>query len=83
MTGWLGTAIVAVILALSCIYSYSLLQLFFSIRKCPDCGRIMQKVKYQNQNPIPQDRDTIVCECPFCQSKHFSSRSGKKLTLHP
>ena len=82
MIDWMSTLLIAGIIVLSCMYSYSFMQLLLSITKCPDCGRIMQKVKYQN---VIHDEDTaIYCECHFCQAKQLRpSHPGKKLTLHP
>jgi Zn finger protein HypA/HybF involved in hydrogenase expression len=82
MADWIGSAILVGILILTCMYSYSVLQWLNSIRKCPDCGRIMQRVRYED--PEYQDKSAIFCECPFCQSTMFQPiHRGKKLTLYP
>jgi hypothetical protein len=82
MTDWITTTVIVGIVVVACIYSYSVLRLFHSIRKCPDCGRIMQKVRYEDPENLEQA--AIYCECPFCQSTLFHpTHRGKKLTLHP
>jgi hypothetical protein len=74
--------LLAVILAFS--YAYYLMQLLLTITKCPDCGRIMQKVIYR-EGPDGQP-DRVMYECRFCQAKRIRKGNvpaGRKFTLYP
>jgi DNA-directed RNA polymerase subunit RPC12/RpoP len=76
-------ALIAVILAFS--YAYYLLHLMLTITKCPDCGRIMQKVMYTELSEDGEQRQ-VLYECRFCQSKRIKKSSlprGRKYTLYP
>jgi hypothetical protein len=73
--------VVCVLLASS--YIYFLLQMFLTITKCPECGRIMQKVLYTTDSPGESDYQ-VRFECRFCQSKRIRPiHRGKKLTMYP
>ncbi|ARU62056.1 hypothetical protein CBW65_14350 [Tumebacillus avium] len=76
-------ALIAVILAFS--YAYYLLHLLLTITKCPDCGRIMQKVMYTELSEDGEQKQ-VLYECRFCQSKRIKKSSmprGRKFTLYP
>ncbi|ASS76067.1 hypothetical protein CIG75_14625 [Tumebacillus algifaecis] len=76
-------ALIAVILAFS--YAYYLLHLLLTITKCPDCGRIMQKVMYTELSEDKEQKQ-VLYECRFCQSKRIKKSSmprGRKFTLYP
>ncbi|TCP53346.1 hypothetical protein EV586_10679 [Tumebacillus sp. BK434] len=76
-------ALIAVVLAFS--YAYYLLHLLLTITKCPDCGRIMQKVMYTELSEDGEQKQ-VLYECRFCQSKRIKKSSmprGRKFTLYP
>lgn len=78
-----GLFLLAVIMAF--IYAYYLLQMMLTITKCPDCGRIMQKVLYTEWADDKQEK--VVYECRFCQAKRIRkgghTGKGRRHTLYP
>jgi len=75
-------AIIAAVIIL--IYGYTFLQFMLTLSKCPDCGRIMQRVLYTN---LQDEQKHVANECQFCQAKRI--RKGvtpahvRKRTLYP
>lgn len=63
-------------------YFYKVLLTLLTITKCPDCGRIMQKVIYGRGEG--EEGQTIGYECRFCQERRIGPfHRGKKLTMYP
>lgn len=82
MLEWIVAAVCLVTIVLGGTYLYYLAHLLLTIAKCPDCGRIMQKVLYMERDD-PKDMH-IVYECRFCQSKRIRPfYRGKKFTMYP
>jgi hypothetical protein len=85
MAHWImsGFLLLAVIMAF--IYAYDLLHMMLTITKCPDCGRIMQKVLYTEW--ADDGRESVVYECRFCQAKRIRKGGpfgkGRRHTLYP
>ena len=75
-------AIIAVVLMVT--YAYSFLHYLLTITKCPDCGRIMQRVVYTE---LADERNKkVVNECCFCHDKRIRKGSVpqySKRTLYP
>lgn len=67
------------------IYAYSFLQFMLTITKCPDCGRIMQRVIYTEL--ADEKNKQVVTECRFCTAKHIRKVGDvpmrRKDTLYP
>ncbi|PWK08426.1 hypothetical protein [Tumebacillus permanentifrigoris] len=67
------------------IYAYSFLQFMLTITKCPDCGRIMQRVIYTEL--ADEKKKQVVTECRFCTAKRIRKVSEiplrRKDTLYP
>ncbi|MBL0388330.1 hypothetical protein JJB07_17130 [Tumebacillus sp. ITR2] len=67
------------------IYAYSFLQFMLTITKCPDCGRIMQRVIYTEL--ANEQKKQVVTECNFCTSKRIRKLNEvpqrRKDTLYP
>ena len=77
-----GLLLLAVIMAF--IYAYYLLQMMLTITKCPDCGRIMQKVLYTEW--ADDKKEKVVYECRFCSHKRIRKgnvQNGRRFTLYP
>jgi endogenous inhibitor of DNA gyrase (YacG/DUF329 family) len=62
-------------------YTYYLIQTLLMIVKCPDCGRIMQKVLYRGDAGHSQAR--LTYECHFCQEKRIRPADHRKYPLFP
>lgn len=88
MAHWIMSAIAIIAIILAFSYSYYLLHLLLTITKCPDCGRIMQRVKYTTER-VESEQSRITYECRFCQAKRIKKGSTagmpkeRKLTLYP
>ncbi|MGZ4112405.1 MAG: hypothetical protein ACXVP5_08225 [Tumebacillaceae bacterium] len=77
-------AIALIVVILVCTYAYNCLHLLLTITKCPDCGRIMQKVLYTDW--ADEKKKQISYECKFCQAKRIKKirdQKGRKKTLYP
>ncbi|WP_200760225.1 hypothetical protein [Effusibacillus dendaii] len=82
MIEWVIVAVCALIAILSGTYLYHVAYSMLTISKCPDCGRIMQKVLYTSGEDGGSTK--IVYECQFCQSKRIRPiYKGRKYTMHP
>ncbi|GIM44737.1 hypothetical protein DNHGIG_02860 [Collibacillus ludicampi] len=82
MINFMVMIIIAVCAVLASSYIYFLLQMFLTITKCPECGRIMQKVLYTESSE--EKSYQIHYECRFCQGKRIRPiHRGKKLTMYP
>jgi DNA-directed RNA polymerase subunit RPC12/RpoP len=85
MAHWILSAAIIIAVLILFALSYSFLQFLLTIAKCPDCGRIMQKVVYTDL--MDEENKTIVNECRFCQSKRFKKGqlpiTHRKHTLYP
>ncbi|MFD2171071.1 hypothetical protein [Tumebacillus lipolyticus] len=85
MTNLIISAIALIVVILAFSYAYYLFHLLLTITKCPDCGRIMQKVMYTELLEDKEQRQ-VLYECRFCQSKRIKKSSlprGRKFTLYP
>ncbi|TCS70344.1 hypothetical protein EDD64_13323 [Effusibacillus lacus] len=82
MFEWVVGLFCLLIIVLGSTYLYYLAHLILTITKCPDCGRIMQKVLYTEWNDSEDSH--IVYECRFCQAKRIRPlNKGKKFTMYP
>lgn len=79
----LGVLAIIVVILIS-TYAYNCLHLLLTITKCPDCGRIMQKVIYTDS--ADEKKKQISYECKFCQAKRIKKvrdQNVRKNTLYP
>lgn len=77
-----AVAIIAILVLFT--YAYSFLHFMLTLSKCPDCGRIMQRVLYTDVADEAKKR--VVTECQFCQAKSIRKRTAAqvhKRTLYP
>lgn len=82
MFQWIFITLVLITIILGGTYLYYLAQLIVTITKCPECGRIMQKVMYVELEEKGEKH--IVYECQFCQAKRIRPvYRGKKFTMYP
>lgn len=82
MFDWLVIMICLLLATLGGTYLYYLAHLLLTIAKCPECGRIMQKVMYTEWDERAERH--IVYECQFCQAKRIRPvHRGKKFTMYP
>ncbi|MFC4768624.1 hypothetical protein [Effusibacillus consociatus] len=82
MLEWLIAAFCLLTIILGGTYLYYLAHLMLTITKCPDCGRIMQKVLYTEWEDSEERQ--IVYECRFCQAKRIRPLyRGKRFTMYP
>lgn len=82
MLEWIVVGACLLVIILGGTYLYYLAYLMLTITKCPDCGRIMQKVLYTGADET--EDEVVVYECRFCQSKRIRPLyKGKKFTMYP
>lgn len=82
MVEWIFIALLLIIIFISGSYLYYLAHLIVIITKCPNCGRIMQKVMYLESGD--DEKKHIMYECQFCQAKRIRPvYRGKRFTMYP
>jgi hypothetical protein len=82
MFEWIFVGLILLTILVGGSYLYYLAHLIVTITKCPDCGRIMQKVMYLETEDNEQKH--IVYECRFCQAKRIRPvYRGKRFTMYP